>query len=168
MRRGRGPGGGTRPGRYVTPLMRIVVVSAHYPPNFVSGGTLQPRRLARALRSAGHDVRVFAGWMGSGREPLTSWEEVDETGLPIQWVVTTPFTDWGRRENWDNPKVTSVFARWLDGIDPDVVHLHSLQSLGAGLVEAASELGAGVVVTMHDFWWWCGRQFLVDLNLEPC
>ena len=37
--------------------MRITLVSAHYPPNFVSGGTLQPQRLAHGLRDRGHDVR---------------------------------------------------------------------------------------------------------------
>ena len=33
--------------------MRITFVSAHYPPNFVSGGTLQPQRLARGLPRPG-------------------------------------------------------------------------------------------------------------------
>src|SRR3954447_14607568 len=41
------------------PAMRVVVVSAHCPPNFVSGGTLAPQRLARALRARGHEVSVY-------------------------------------------------------------------------------------------------------------
>jgi hypothetical protein len=59
--------------------MRITLVSAHYPPNFVSGGTLQPQRIARGLRARGHDVRVFAGCLDSRRRPLDTWEEIDET-----------------------------------------------------------------------------------------
>src|SRR5205085_1346136 len=42
------------------------------------------------------------------------------------------------------------------------------QSLGGGLLPIAKGAGAHVVVTMHDFWWYCARQFLVDRSLQPC
>ncbi len=148
--------------------LRIVVVSAHYPPNFVSGGTLQPQRLSRGLRALGHDVRVFAGHLNDRLPPLKEWEDKDESGLPIRWIVTTPWTNWEDRRNYDNPAVETAFRRYLDLVRPDVVHLHSLQTLGAGLVRASANSGAQVIVTMHDFWWLCARQFLVDRSFRPC
>ncbi|HYX43947.1 MAG TPA: glycosyltransferase, partial [Acidimicrobiales bacterium] len=148
--------------------MRILVVSAHFPPNFVSGGTLAPQRLARGMRGRGHDVSVYAGWLGHDRQPLEAWTETDRTGMPVRWVVTTPWVEWGDRGNHDNPAVAEDFARHVAEVDPDVVHFHSIQSLGASLVSVAADAGAKVVVTMHDFWWWCGRQFLVDRDLRPC
>ena len=148
--------------------MRITLVSAHYPPNFVSGGTLQPQRLARGLRAGGHDVRVFAGHLDSERRPLETWEEPDETGLPVRWVVSTPFMDWSDTRNYDNPAIAELFAADLAEHPADVVHLHALQTLGVGLVEAAKAAGAATVVTMHDFWWVCARQFLVDRSDRPC
>lgn len=147
--------------------MRLVVVSAHYPPNFVSGGTLQPQRLARGMRDRGHDVSVFAGWLGD-RPPLEQWDEPDETGMAVRWVVTTPWTSWDDRRNFDNPRVAGLFAAHLAKQRPDVVHLHSLQTLGAGLVSVAKDSGARVIVTMHDFWWSCARQFLVTREFRPC
>ena len=48
------------------------------------------------------------------------------------------------------------------------MHLHSLQTLGAGLVHEAADRKLPVVVTLHDFWWWCARQFLCDRDLKPC
>ena len=144
------------------------MVSAHYPPNFVSGGTLSPQRQAQGLRAAGHDVSVYAGALDGDRPPLETFDTVDDTGLPVRWVVTTPWTAWSDRQNFDNPAVAADFGRHLAEVRPDVVHLHSLQSLGAGLVDEAARSGARVVVTMHDFWWWCGRQFLVDRQLQPC
>ncbi len=158
--------------------MRLLLVSCHYPPDFISGGTLLPQRLARGLHARGHEVSVYAGWLGdlaadpwsgpAGARPLEGWTEVDETGLPVRWVVSTPWIGWDLRENFDNPAVAADFAAHLARVQPDVVHFHSLQSLGAGLVAVAAESGAKVVVTMHDFWWWCGRQFLVDLEHRPC
>ena len=147
--------------------MRILTVSAHYPPNFVSGGTLQPQRLSRGLRALGHDVSVYAGWIGE-RPPLETWTDVDETGMAVRWVVTSPWIGWSDEHNWRNPAVTEDFRAHLAAVRPDVVHLHALQSLGAELVPAAKQAGARVVVTMHDFWWLCPRQFLVDRDQRPC
>ena len=148
--------------------MRVTLVSAHYPPNFVSGGTLQPQRLAHGLRDRGHDVRVFAGCLDSKREPLESWTETDERGMPVHWLVTTPWIDWADERNYDNPDAATAFRTHLAEHPADVVHLHSLQGLGVGLVEEAQRAGAHTVVTMHDFWWVCARQFLVDRELRPC
>ncbi|WP_421740924.1 glycosyltransferase [Cellulomonas sp.] len=148
--------------------VRIVVVSAHYPPNLTSGGTLVPQRLARGLASRGHDVRVYAGHLDATREPLTSWDETDEDGIPVRWLAITPFTAWSDPLNSINPGAEEAFERWLEENPADVVHLHSLQTMGAGLVSVAKRSGAQVVVTMHDFWWTCARQFLVAPDMTPC
>ncbi len=147
--------------------MRILTVSAHYPPNFVSGGTLQPQRISQGLRARGHDVSVYAGWIGD-RPPLESWEDTDETGMPVRWVVSSPWIGWSDERNWMNPAVTEHFRAHVDALRPDIVHVHALQSLGAGVLPAARSAGARVVVTMHDFWWLCSRQFLVDRDQRPC
>jgi glycosyltransferase involved in cell wall biosynthesis len=154
--------------RYGRCAVRILVVSAHYPPDFVSGGTLTPQRLARGLRARGHHVSVYAGSLNSERLPLSSWSEVDETGLPVRWVASWPWIGWDDPNCYDNERVTADFAEHVARTNPDVVHFHALQSLGAGLLAAARAAGARVVVTMHDFWWICARQFLVDRNYRPC
>jgi glycosyltransferase involved in cell wall biosynthesis len=148
--------------------VRILVVSAHYPPDFVSGGTLTAQRLARGLRSRGHDVTVYAGSLDSKRTPLSSWSERDETGMPVRWVASWPWIGWDDQKCYDNDRVTADFAEHLTRTRPDVVHFHALQSLGAGLLAAARSAEARVAVTMHDFWWVCARQFLVDRDYRPC
>ena len=49
---------------------RLLVVSAHFPPDFVSGGTLVPDRQARGLAAHGWDVSVYAGSLDPARPPL--------------------------------------------------------------------------------------------------
>jgi glycosyltransferase involved in cell wall biosynthesis len=145
--------------------MKILVVSAHYPPNFVSGGTLAPQRQAQGLRAMGHEVSVYAGWLGH-RPALQTWTS-DDAGMSVRWVVTSPWIEYGDRNNYDNPAVEADFGRHLADVRPDIVHFHSLQTLGAGLLDAAAA-GCKVVVTMHDFWWSCARQFFVTRELQPC
>ena len=95
--------------------MRVVVVSAHFPPNHVSGGTLVPQRIARELRRRGHEVAVYAGYLDEEREPLSTWEETDPEGLRVRWVVTTPWTAWNDPLNSDNPGVTATIVNGTDG-----------------------------------------------------
>lgn len=111
---------------------------------------------------------MFAGWLGDQRPPLAEWDEIDETGLPVHWIATTPWTGWSDRRNYDNAAVAERFGAWLDTTRPDVVHCHSLQSLGAGPLRVAQERGIPTVVTLHDFWWWCARQFLCTRDYRPC
>lgn len=145
----------------------VGVVAAHYPPNFVSGGALQPQRLALGLAQRGWDVHVLAGWVGRRRTPLQVWDDV-EGALPVRWVNTGPYLGWSDERNFDNPRARDVVARWLAEVRPGVVHLHTLQGLGALVAPAARATGARVVLTMHDFWWVCARQFLVDRHYRPC
>ncbi len=147
--------------------MRVVQVSAHYPPNFVSGGTLVPQRIARAVADAGHESFVYAGYLDPKRTPMETWSETDGV-VTVRWVVTTPWTGGANPRNTANPPVEADFRQWLADVRPDVVHLHSLQALGGALVRAAKDSGAAVVVTMHDFWWLCARQFLATTDLRPC
>lgn len=146
---------------------RIQIVSAHYPPNFVSGGTLVPQRQAKGLLGRGWDVSVYAGHLDATAPPLTARDTVVD-GVPVRWIEIGPFTAWGDRRNFDNPAVVEDFEATLERDRPDVVHLHSLQTLGGGMVPAARAADARVVVTMHDFWWCCARQFLVDRSWVPC
>ena len=145
-------------------IVRVVIVSSHYPPDFTSGGTLVPQRHARALRARGHDVRVYAGSLSAS----VPHDEVDETGLPVRWFPVNDATAWSDQRNTANGAAAADFAQWLQQVRPEVVHLHSLQAMGGELVAIAKRSGARTVVTMHDFWWSCARQFLVDKQFRPC
>lgn len=148
--------------------MRIALVSAHYPPNFVSGGTLVPQRIAEGLARRGHRVSVFAGSTEDGQRDLTVRQELTADGVAIQWTTITGMLAWTDEVNYANDEIEAEFARWLARTRPRVVHFHNLQGFGGALVSLASAAGASVVVTMHDMWWWCARQFLVTRQLRPC
>lgn len=147
--------------------MRVLVVSAHYPPNFISGGTLGPQRVATGLKARGAEVSVYAGWLGD-RRALETWTDTGPSGIRVRWIVVTPWIDWSSEGNFDNKDVATDFRLHLEEVRPDVVHVHSLQTLGLGIVRACVEAEIPVVVTMHDFWWICARQFLSNRALQPC
>jgi glycosyltransferase involved in cell wall biosynthesis len=154
--------------------MRIAYVTAHLPPDFTSGATLLVDRLAREAAGRGHQVEVFAGAIHQG---LADGEvRVDhptgERRFAVRWIGTATRIDQDIDGNWDNPLAAAAAAEWLREFRPEVVHMHTLQTLGIGVVDAAVETsslsGARTIVTMHDLWWWCPRLFLVDTQLRPC
>ncbi|MDO5722974.1 MAG: glycosyltransferase [Flaviflexus sp.] len=144
--------------------MRILVVTAHYPPDFISGGTLIPQQLARQLRHAHHEVSVF-----SGSVTMRGLAEADSVvdGIRVHWVGISPFLDQTRRHNYTNAAVARAFAKHLARVQPDIVHVHAAQGLGGDILAVARSSGAKVVVTMHDFWWVSSRQFRVQVGGQP-
>jgi glycosyltransferase involved in cell wall biosynthesis len=148
--------------------MRVLVVASHYPPELFTGATLVAQRTARGLRDRGHEVLVYAGSLERDRPPLSVREDADETGLPVRWLAVRPYIGWAKAQNHDHPAVVEDLTRVLGAFRPDIVHVHVPQGFGGGIASAARRAGARVVVTMHDFWWICGRQFLATDELRPC
>ena len=67
-----------------------------------------------------------------------------------------------------NPHFAEPFRRVLDFVRPDVVHLHCIQEMDAGVIDTLAVRGIPVAVTVHDFWWLCERQFMIDLQGNYC
>ncbi len=141
--------------------MRIAQVITLFLPDFVGGATLACAELARGLAARGHDVAVFCG------RPHADATLYDETtwrvdGMPVTGVNAAPGYALLDPRNYHHPGVIPVFERFLDRHRPDVVHFHSIQALGADLLAVAAARDVPVVLTMHDWWWFCARLFLVD------
>jgi glycosyltransferase involved in cell wall biosynthesis len=56
----------------------------------------------------------------------------------------------------------------LDAIRPDVVHAHSIQGFGASILRLCQERNIPTIVTLHDAWWLCDRQFMVRGDNRYC
>ena len=68
----------------------------------------------------------------------------------------------------DNPSMVATFGHLLAALRPDVVHAHSIQGFGASILRLAAERGIPYVVTLHDAWWLCDRQFMVRGDNRYC
>ncbi len=142
--------------------MRILQVNTFYLPD-VGGATVVCASLSRSLLARGHEVRVFCGHLdpGARRSPppaprRSSIGDVPVCSVPIDPGAVAP----GHPENERNGRVLEAFKREIEEFRPAVVHFHSVQGLGAPLLEAAAAAGAGVVLSVHDWWWICPGQFL--------
>jgi glycosyltransferase involved in cell wall biosynthesis len=146
--------------------LRIALVTTLSLPGFTSGATIQVHDMALELRALGHEVRVLSGGRRAADRALSRQDdEVD--GIPVTSLNTEPFFGWDDPLNYNNPGTVEPVLAWLDGFQPDIVHAHSIQGLGAAWFDASSA-ARPLLVTMHDWWWICARQFLVTQELEVC
>ncbi len=54
------------------------------------------------------------------------------------------------------------YKRVLDLIKPAIVHFHCIQRLTASIVQITMERNIPYIITLHDTWWICDYQFMID------
>ena len=144
--------------------MKIALVICIFGPEELSSGAVRiVYNLAKGL-SDKHDVFVFGGSRhftgGLEKEKLnnfTWWK------FPINRSLNPTI-----KENFNNPEITGYFKNFLEQTNPDIIHFHALQGLGANLLDIAKKTKALSLIHIHDWWWFCPYLFLTKLNGELC
>ena len=135
--------------------MRILYVSHDFLPRHPAGTEIYTWQLAKRVQERGHEVHVFTTEKDVGR-PHLRLDRREWDGLPVHELVNNLF--YGEfPETWDWHPAVEAFARLLDELRPDVVHVMHLLYLSIGCVEEAARRGIPVVYTLHDYWLQCAR-----------
>jgi O-antigen biosynthesis protein len=146
--------------------LHILQVNLLYRPQSFGGATLVMEEMVRLLKMR-HDTRVSvfasapAGWL----KPYEI-ERAVEDEVPVFRIGIQDRPGW-TEEAWDEA-AAEAFREVLRALRPDVVHFHAMQGLGAALLMACHAEGIPFVVTPHDAWWLCERQFLVTSEGKYC
>lgn len=145
--------------------MKVLIVNVHFSPESFGGATIVAEESAVRLTALGHDVTVVC------TTNMPSLEHGDVRrfeSLEVPVFAIRHSGDHSVDGEYDDPVVSARFREICEAVQPDVVHFHAIQMLGVGCVEAAQELGIPTVVTLHDAWWLCERQFMVRANDKFC
>lgn len=148
------------------PRLHVLQVNILYRPQSFGGATIVMEELTRQLHSR-TDTRVSvctsapAGWIAP-----YAVERGDENGVSIFRIGIQDRPGW-MEEAWDEAAAES-FREVLRATHPDVVHFHAIQGLGAAMLEICRDEAVPFVVTLHDAWWLCERQFLVTGEGKYC
>jgi glycosyltransferase involved in cell wall biosynthesis len=142
--------------------VKILFATHFFPPGHLGGTESYTLGLAQALRRMGHETYVVcaenfgvgASW--SPRHVDTVYDGIPVRRLSWNWEqAPDPFVDYYR-----NAPVAEHVGAYLRELRPDVVHITSCYTLGAGIIGAAREAGIPIVATLTDFWFICPRTTL--------
>ena len=151
--------------------LRVLAVNVFYWPQSFGGATIVAEELARRLhRRADTEVFLFAS-QGQLTDPphilLRYADPTDDGDMPVIGV-RMPHNGHDAVLSFDNPEMLDRFHEVLRAVEPDVVHFHCVQGISSSILQACSDIGVPFVVTVHDAWWLCQRQFMVRGDGKYC
>jgi glycosyltransferase involved in cell wall biosynthesis len=153
--------------------LRVLAANVYFWPKSFGGATIVAEEMARRLHARDDTcVHVVTG-LDEGEPHLLPGQallryDMPTTGASPMMVVGMRMAGADAIAGFDNPALGQAFGEVLDAVRPDVVHLHAIQGLSASLAVACLERDIPYVVTLHDAWWLCARQFMVQGDGTYC
>lgn len=148
------------------PALKILTVNVHFAPESFGGATIVAEQICAGLaRLPDTEVSIFTG-TSSGDTPLSTLRRYQWNGLAVYAARLPPAGE--SAHDHENRRVARLFAEALDCVQPDVVHFHCVQMLSADLVGIARQRGIPHVISLHDAWWICERQFMIKGDGHYC
>ena len=146
--------------------LRVLAVNIFFAPQSFGGATIVAEQMAARLASTDDlELCVFTSRPAIPGRP-NSVLRYDQAGIPVFASSLSSAGD--QVVQLDNPSMVVTFGHLLDAVRPDVVHAHSIQGFGAAILRLCRERGIPYVVTLHDAWWLCDRQFMVRGDNRYC
>lgn len=146
--------------------LRVLVVNVFFAPRSFGGATIVAEEMAHRL-DARPDTEVFV--FTTHAIPGTIDYELRRYRTGGLDVIASSTPGYGDHIlAFDDPQLGARFADLLAAVAPDVVHFHAMQSMGTALLRACQVRGVPYVVTLHDAWWLCQRQFMVQEDNTYC
>ena len=144
----------------------ILLANVFFAPYSYGGATVVAEQVAHALiRKGGYKITAVSLCCRHDLVPYT-FVKSEQNGI-TNYLINVPH---GREYAlmYDNPDVTSLLEELIGWVKPDLVHAHCIQDIGTGILEAAATQGVPSVLSVHDFWWLCERQFMIRIDNTYC
>ncbi|NYT58699.1 glycosyltransferase family 4 protein [Alcaligenaceae bacterium] len=144
---------------------RILTVNIFYSPRSFGGATIIAEEVNQRLQADNLDISVFAV-LPTGTVPNYALRRYEVGEISVFGVGMPDAL--GPLQMFENPDMAAPFQQTLDAVQPDLVHFHCVQGIGILPMEQCATAGIPFVVTLHDAWWLCGRQFMVNREGVYC
>ncbi len=137
-------------------MKKIILVNVYYNPNRFGGATIVVEEMAKWLNNLGWQVLVVT----SHDSPMTMYR------YKVNNIDVVSINQ--RNQEILNEQFGGEYSKVLKSFKPDVVHFHSIQSMGVEMLKITNELNIPFVTTLHDHWWKCDKQFMIARDGKYC
>ncbi|GJM22361.1 MAG: glycosyl transferase family 1 [Planctomycetota bacterium] len=148
--------------------MRTLILIHDFLPHHAAGSEIYAANLARALVDAGHEVSIFCCEENRALEQHTLTER-EWNGLPIYEAIDNRIYH-DLAIHWDDARMAALLDEVCARVQPELVHVMGLQSVGGvSALEVVRRHARCVLMTLHEYWWLCPRHGLMyDLEGRAC
>ncbi|MGK0442156.1 MAG: glycosyltransferase involved in cell wall biosynthesis [Pseudohongiellaceae bacterium] len=145
---------------------KVLSINVFFSPQSFGGGTIIAEQMAFNLQAEqGWDVAA-ACTMRAELLPYYALRRYKSKAIDV-FAINVP-GGVSYQESYRNGYISSLIGDVLDSLCPDVVHIHSIQTLGCEFFDVFVDKKIPFAVTLHDCWWLCERQFMIDGNGQHC
>ncbi|MBO9468067.1 glycosyltransferase [Tropicibacter sp. R15_0] len=144
----------------------ILLGNVFFSPFSYGGATVVAEEVARDL-VARDAARVSAVSLMS-RAELAPYTVMRAQNAGVDNYMINMPAGRGYEANYDNPEVGRVFDELIADLAPDLMHLHCIQEIGVDALRAAKRANLPTILSVHDFWWICERQFMIRMDNVYC
>lgn len=146
---------------------RVLSANVFYRPQSFGGATSVAERMNQLLhRRHGFDVDVLTTVPATVAKPYSIMRYAID-GLSV-FGMGLPDGAHESECGFDSADAARCFGEVLDATRPDIVHFHSIQGIGIGAADECRARGIPYAITLHDAWWLCERQFMINRDGRYC
>ncbi len=146
--------------------LKVLSANIYFAPKSFGGATIVAEEVTQRLsKFENTDMGFFSSLVEQTAAPysLRRYEAKGATCFAVQFPHFN-----NQSLEYKNPDMQVIFNDVLNAYQPDIVHLHSIQGLSASLARACVEADIPFVITPHDAWWLCEKQFMVNHKGKYC
>ncbi|MEJ6123594.1 glycosyltransferase [Vibrio sp. 2-Bac 85] len=143
--------------------MKILKVIHGYPMRYNAGSEVYSQTLCLGLSARGHEVHVFTREEDPFRADGAMRYETDVDDPKIKLYITN---NPRYKDRYRMDVVDQEFAKVLDNVKPDIVHVGHLNHLSTSLIFEAKKRNVPIVYTLHDYWLMCPRGQFMQMHSE--
>jgi len=146
--------------------IRVLSVNVFYSPRSFGGATIVAEELNKLINDDPRfEIFVFTTLPLNVAHPY-SVRRYEAKGVTI-FGIGTPDQIEGKQQ-FENSLINQAFEDVMSIVNPDVVHIHCIQNIGVSIADICKKRNTKYVVTLHDAWWLCGRQFMINNEGKYC
>ena len=140
---------------------KVLSFNVYYHPQSFGGATIVAEQLNKLLADE-EAYEIYAVTTLPMKSWLPPYSVIRyEYGKVTVFGVAVPSEDAAAHENL---RFDAAVKDIIELVQPDIAHIHCIQSMGVGMVDICREAGVKTLVTLHDAWWICPNQFMLDEN----
>ncbi|MCD9557547.1 glycosyltransferase [Photobacterium carnosum] len=144
---------------------KLLSFNVFYKPRSFGGATIVAEEINELLEKY-NDYDVFVITTISPRSYVNPYKVIryELNGVTVFAIAIPP----EEMDAYHNPKLLSVVNNIIELVTPDLAHIHCIQGLGIGVIDACIDNNVDYIITLHDAWWICPRQFMITSKGKYC
>ena len=147
-------------------MNRLLILNLYYAPESFGGATIVAEETTRRLQD-NHDWSVLVvTTMRDHSLPAFFLKRYKVKGVNVV-AINLPFDAQGE-DMFRSPAVAKCVLEIARAFKPDVCHCHAIQIIGCDFFESFVNDGIKLAITLHDCWWICERQFMINSDELYC